>query len=173
MPRYPGTLLRSQALSPTRSITKGCQSSTRTQNTINNERLEIPLRQDARRAAVAAGAAPTVICFLGQPRRGDGRGLEPARLDARSLGRGTGMGALRPGERAARVAGPGISRVAGRRIVAKTHLGARRVGRGERVGGGHGPASVTMSAARFVDIDLFHGAAPSRLVLAFPSLCPR
>merc|ERR1712093_485493 len=68
-------------------------------------------------------------------------------------GRGKGLGALRPGERASRLAGPGISRVAGERIVAKTHVGARNVGRGERVGNGHGPASAAMSVARFVDID--------------------
>ena len=128
-----------------RSITKGCQSSTRTQNTINNERLEIPLRQDARRAALAADAAQEDLGFAGQPHRGDGRGLEPARLDARSLGRGTGMGALRPGERAS-LAGPGLSGVvAGERIVAKTHVGARHVGRGERVGGGHASAAMSLA----------------------------
>ena len=71
--------------------------------------------------------------------------MEPARLDPRNLGRGEGMGALRPGERAS-LAGPGLSRiVAGERIVAKTHVGARNVGRGERVGGGH--ASAAMSDA--------------------------
>ena len=75
--------------------------------------------------------------------------MEPARLDPRNLGRGKGLGALRPGERAARVAGPGISRVAGERIVAKTHVGARYVGRGERVGNGHGRASVAMSLVAF------------------------
>ena len=159
LPLYPGGWAQEVAWLPrntprswcsqlsNRSITKGCQSSTRTQNTINNERLEIPLRQDARRAALAAGAAQEDLGFAGQPHRGDGRGLEPARLDARSLGRGTGMGALRPGERAARVAGPGISHVAGERIVAKTHVGARCLGRSERVGGGHGRASAAMSAA--------------------------
>ena len=72
----------------------------------------------------------------------------PARVDPRIIGRGTGLGALRPGERAARVAGPGpgISRVvAGERIVAKTHVGARNVGRGERVGGGHASAAMTIA----------------------------
>ena len=69
--------------------------------------------------------------------------MEPARLDAGSLGGGEGLGALRPGERAS-VAGPGISRV-GRGVVESTNLGARRIGRGERVGGGH--ASAALSAA--------------------------
>ena len=126
-------------------LPKQYQNSYKTQNTLKNERLAVPLRQDARRAALAAGAAPTDLCFPGQPHRGDGRGLEPARLDARSLGRGEGLGALRPGERAS-LAGPGISRV-GRGVVESTNLGARRIGRGERVGSGHGTASAAMSAA--------------------------
>ena len=91
--------------------------------------------------------------------------MEPARVGARNVGRGNGLGALRPGERAARVAGAGVSRV-GRGVVESTNLGAWRVGRGERVGGGH--ASAAMSVA-FVDIYLFRGAASSRLFLAFPS----
>ena len=71
--------------------------------------------------------------------------MEPARLDARNLGRGKGMGALRPGERAARLAGPGISRV-GRGVVESTNLGAWRVGRGERLGGGHASAAMNIAA---------------------------
>ena len=35
--------------------------------------------------------------------------MEPARLDPRNLGRGKGLGALRPGERAPRVAEPAES----------------------------------------------------------------
>ena len=72
--------------------------------------------------------------------------MEPARLDPRNLGRGKGLGALRPGDRTARLAGPGISGVAGERIVAETHVGARRVGRGERVGGGHASAAMNIAA---------------------------
>ncbi len=129
-------------------LPKQYQTQRKTQNTLKNERLAVTVRKDARRAALAAGAAQTVICFAGQPHRGDGRGLEPARLDARRLGGREGLGALRPGDRAPRVAGPGrgVSRVvASERIVAKTHVGARRVGRGERVGRGH--ASAAMSPA--------------------------
>ena len=126
-------------------LPKQYQTRTHTKKSLNNERLAVPVRQDARRAALAADAAQTVICFHGQPQPGPGRGVEPARLDPRSLGGGNGMGALRSGERASRVAGPGISRVAGERIVAETHVGARNIRRGERVGGGH--ASAAMSDA--------------------------
>jgi hypothetical protein len=149
LPRFPGTLLdpRLSALKQIdhKRLPKQYQTRTHTKKSIKNEHLAVTLRQDARRAALAADAAPTVICFPGQPHRGDGRGVEPARLDPRNLGRGKGLGALRPGERAPRVAGPGISRVAGERIVAKTHVGARNIRRGERVGGGH--ASAAMSDA--------------------------
>ena len=116
---------------------------------LKNEYIAVTPRQDARRAAVAAGAAPTDICFSGQPRRGDGRDVEPARLDTRRIGGADGLGALRPGDRAPRLAGPGISVFAGERIVAKTHVGARYVGRGERVGNGHGRASAAMSLVAF------------------------
>ena len=126
-------------------LPKQYQTRTHTKKSIKNEHLAVTLRQDARRAALAADAAQTVLCFPGQPNRGDGRGVEPARLDPRNLGRGKGLGALRPGERAPRVAGPGISRVAGERIVAKTHVGARNVGRGERVGGGHASAAMSLA----------------------------
>ena len=155
LPGSPGMFLRSRALRPTDHKTdplklpKSCQSSTKLNKTLNktlkNERLSVLRHQDARRAALATDAAQTDICFFGQPHRGDGRGVEPARLDPRNLGRGKGLGALRPGERAPRVAGPGISRVAGERIVAKAHVGARNIRRGERVGGGH--ASAAMSDA--------------------------
>ena len=69
--------------------------------------------------------------------------MEPARLDPRNLGRGKGMGALRPGERAS-LAGSGVSRV-GRGVVESTNLGARRVGRGERLGGGHASAAMSLA----------------------------
>ena len=150
LPRFPGTLLdpRLSALKQIdhKRLPKQYQTRTHTKKSIKNEHLAVTLRQDARRAALAADAAPTDVGFSGQPHRGDGRGVEPARLDPRSIGRGNGLGALRPGERASRVAGRFVSRVvAGGGIVAKTHVGARHVGRGERVGGGH--ASAAMSDA--------------------------
>ena len=149
LPRFSGRLLRSQTNRSKPDLTKGCQSSTKTEKTLKNEYIAVKPRQDARRAAVAAGAAPTDICFSGQPRRGDGRDVEPARLDTRRIGGADGLGALRPGDRAPRLAGPGISVFAGERIVAKTHVGARYVGRGERVGNGHGRASAAMSLVAF------------------------
>ena len=127
--------------------------------TLKNEYLTVTVRKNARRAALAADATQEDLGFAWQPQPGHGRGVEPARLDARNLGRGKGMGALRPGERAARLAGPGISRV-GRGVVESTNLGARRIGRGERVGSGHGTASAAMSFAVLTSISRRRSVAP-------------
>ena len=113
--------------------------------TLKNEYLTVTVRKNARRAALAADATQEDLGFAWQPQPGHGRGVEPARLDPRNIGRGRSVGALRPGERDS-CAGAGVSGV-GRGVVESTNLGARRVGRGGRVGGGHGRASAAMSLA--------------------------